>query len=75
MFQIRVSLKNKKKRMANSIDQDELAHYEPSHLDLHRLLRYWFYSAELNVLRKRYFDFLSFFFFFLDSDSAIFDIV
>ena len=24
-------------RVANSVDPDEMAHYEPSHLDLHRL--------------------------------------
>ena len=29
-----------KNRMANSVDPDETAHYEPSHLDLHCLLRY-----------------------------------
>ena len=27
-------------RMANSVDPDEMAHYEPSHLDLHCLQRY-----------------------------------
>ena len=26
--------------MANSVDPDEMAHYEPSHLDLHCLHRY-----------------------------------
>ena len=29
--------------MANSVDPDETAHYEPSHLDLHGLQKY---SAE-----------------------------
>ena len=33
--------------MANSVDPDETAHYEPSHLDLHCLHRYWFWSAGL----------------------------
>ena len=27
-------------RMANSVDPDEMAHYKPSHLDLHCLQRY-----------------------------------
>ena len=29
-----------KTRLANSVDPDETAHYEPSHLDLHCLQRY-----------------------------------
>ena len=33
--------------MINSIDPDETAHYEPSHLDLHCLHRYWFWPAGL----------------------------
>ena len=33
--------------MANSVDPDETAHYEPSHLDLHCLHRYLFWSAGL----------------------------
>ena len=36
--------------MANSIDPDETAHYEPSHLDLHCLQRYWFWPAGLKEL-------------------------
>ena len=32
--------KKKKNRMENSVDPDEMAHYEPSHLDLHCLQRY-----------------------------------
>ena len=39
-----------KNRMANSVDPDETAHYEPSHLDLHCLLRYLFWSAGLKGL-------------------------
>ena len=33
-----------KNRMANSVDPDEMAHYEPSHLNLHCLQRclVWF---------------------------------
>ena len=27
-------------RIANSVDPDEMAHYEPSHLDLHCLQKY-----------------------------------
>ena len=33
--------------MTNSVDPDEMAHYEPSHLDLQCLHRYWFWFAEL----------------------------
>ena len=35
----------KKNRIANKIDPDEKALYEPSHLDLHCLYRYLFWSA------------------------------
>ena len=36
------------KKMANSVDPDETAHHEPSHLDLHGLQRYLFFrSAEV----------------------------
>ena len=31
--------------MVNSVDPDEAARYDPSHLDLHCLHRYWFWSA------------------------------
>ena len=34
-----------KNRTANSVDPDEMAHYEPSHLDLHCLHRYLFRST------------------------------
>ena len=33
--------------MANSADPDEMAHYEPSHLDLHCLQSYLVWSARL----------------------------
>ena len=33
--------------MANSVDPDETAHYEPSHQDLHCLQRYLIWSAVL----------------------------
>ena len=36
--------------MANSVDPDEMAHYEPSCLDLHCLQRYLFWSAWLKGL-------------------------
>ena len=36
--------------MANSVDTDEMALYEPSHLDLHYLHRYLFWSARLKGL-------------------------
>ena len=37
-----------KKTMANTVDPDDIAYYEPSHLDLHCLHRYpfWVYQAE-----------------------------
>ena len=34
--------------MANSIDPDETAHDEPSHLDLYCLRRYLYWSAGMN---------------------------
>ena len=33
--------------MVNSVDPDETACYEMSHLDLHCSHRYWFWSARL----------------------------
>ena len=36
--------------MANSVDPDEMAHYEPSHLDLHCLQRQLIWSAGLEGL-------------------------
>ena len=36
--------------MAHSVDPDEMAHYEPSHLDLHYLHRKLFWSAGLKEL-------------------------
>ena len=42
--------KTKQNRMANSVDPDETAHYEPSHLDLHCLYKYLFWSARLKGL-------------------------
>ena len=33
--------------MANTVDPDEMAHNEPSHLDQHCLHRYLFWSAWL----------------------------
>ena len=38
--------------MANSVDPDETAHYEPSHLDLHCLQKYLYWSIgmkEVNI--------------------------
>ena len=37
--------------MANSVYPDEMAHHEPSHLDLHCLQRYLFWSAGMKGLR------------------------
>ena len=39
-----------KNRMVNSVDTDEMAHYEPSHLDLHCYHRYLFWSTGLKGL-------------------------
>ena len=44
-----VSMKNQN-RTANSVDSDETAHYEPSHLDLHYLHRYPNRSTRLKGL-------------------------
>ena len=38
--------------MANSIDPDEMAHYEPSHLDQHHLQRFLFWSTLLKGLNS-----------------------
>ena len=38
--------------MANSVDPDETARYEPSHLDLHCLHRYLFSPAGLKGLSQ-----------------------
>ena len=37
--------------MANSVDPDEMAHYEQSHQDLHFLQKELVWSAGLKVLR------------------------
>ena len=39
-----------KNKMANSVDPDETAHYEPSHLDLHYLQRYLCWSVGMKGL-------------------------
>ena len=44
-----------KNRMANNVNPDETAHYEPSHQDLHCLRRYPDWSAELTRLTKFYY--------------------
>ena len=36
--------------MTNSVDPDEMARYEPSHLDLYCLLRYLYWPAGLKGL-------------------------
>ena len=38
-------------KMASIVDPDEMAHYEPSHLDLHCLHRYLYQSTGLKGLR------------------------
>ena len=42
--------KKKKKRIANSVDPDEMVPYQPSHLDLHSLQRTMFWSTGINKL-------------------------
>ena len=49
-------LNEKKNRMANSVDPDETAHYEPSNLDLHYLHRYLPWSTGLLKRVKVYMD-------------------
>ena len=39
-----------KSRMANSVDPDETAHYEPSHQDIHCLHRYRYWSVGMKGL-------------------------
>ena len=47
--------KNKKKnRMAKSVDPNEMACYKPSHLNVHCLLRFSFWSARLKGLACAY---------------------
>ena len=43
LLQVGISIRNQN-RMANNVDPDETAHYEPSHQGLHCLHRYlvWF---------------------------------
>ena len=40
--------------MSNNVDSDETARDEPSHLDLHYLLIYLFWSAVLKGLVSKY---------------------
>ena len=49
-MKIGVSIVNQNK-MTNSVDPDETARYEPSHLDLYCLHRYLFWSARLKGLK------------------------
>ena len=44
-----MSVKNQN-RMANSVDPNEMAHYEPSYQGLHCLHRYLFWFVKLKVL-------------------------
>ena len=46
----RVKIKN---RMANSVDPDEMAQHESSHLDLHCLQKCWFWSVGLKELIRK----------------------
>ena len=36
-------------RIVNSVDPDETARYQPSHLDLHCLHMYMYWSSEMSV--------------------------
>ena len=40
-------------RLENSVDPDEMAHYEPSHLDLYCLCRCLYWSTGLKGLNER----------------------
>ena len=42
--------------MTNSVDPDEMAYYEPSHLDLHCLQKYRFWSVGLKGLYNEFVD-------------------
>ena len=52
-MQIGVQVKKNELWMTNSVDPDETARYEPSHLDLHYLQRYLVWFAGLKGLNKR----------------------
>ena len=49
LFQIGTAMKNKKKRIANSVDPDETVYYEPSYQDL-QCLQKLLWSAGLKWL-------------------------
>ena len=49
-------------RMANSVDPDETARNEPSHLDLHCLQKYLYWSSGLKRLSCSYFTFIPYHF-------------
>ena len=51
-----------KNGMANSVDTDEMAHYEPFHQDLHCLHRYLFWSARLKGLNSTFYGYFRFYF-------------
>ena len=48
----------KSRTVANGEDPDEMAHHEPSHLDLHCLQRYLFWPASLKRLIPEVFCFM-----------------
>ena len=50
----RISVKNLE-LMANCVDPDETAHYEPSHLELHCLHKHLFWSTRLKRLNDFFF--------------------
>ena len=41
--------------ITNDVDPDEMAHYEPSHLDLHCLQRYLYWSKGMKELKETLF--------------------
>ena len=49
---IKACFRDVSNRKANSVDPDETAHYEPSHLDLHCLKRFVYLSAGMRELNK-----------------------
>ena len=57
--------------MANSVDPDETARNEPSHLDLRCLHRYWFWSVEFEKVQVGIKGQLSEFYFILNGKAQL----
>ena len=46
-------------RQAKSVNPDEMAHHEPSHMDLHCLHRYLYQSTGLKALKNNFTKYVS----------------